>query len=80
MMQDAWGWAHWDGPEGCTGREEGGGSDGEHKSIPVVDLCQCVAKPMYNIVISLPIEINIYFKNTPPPKKKKKKTSLFYTH
>ena len=51
------GLVHWDDPEGWYG--EGGGrgvQDGEHMS-PMVDSCQCMAKPIqYCKVISLQLK------------------------
>ena len=41
---DAWGWVHWDDPEGWYG--EGGGFRMGNTCIPVVDSFQYMAKPI----------------------------------
>ena len=40
------GLVHWDDPEGCMGREEGGGFRMENTCVPVVDSCRYLAKPI----------------------------------
>ena len=40
------GLVHWDDPEGCMGREEGMGFRIGNSCTPMVDSCQCMAKPI----------------------------------
>ena len=40
------GLVHWDDPEGCMGREVGVGFRMGNTCTPVVDSCQCMAKPI----------------------------------
>ena len=49
------GLVHWDDPEGWDGREVGGGFRMGNTCTPVVDSCQCIAKPIqYCKIFSLP--------------------------
>ena len=48
---------HWDDPEGWDGEEVGGGFRMGNTCTPVVDPCQCMAKPpQYCKVISLQLK------------------------
>ena len=40
------GLVHWDDPEGWYGEEDGGGFRMGNTCTPVVDSCQCMAKPI----------------------------------
>ena len=57
------GLVHWDDPEGWDGEGGGRGFRMGNTCTPVVDSCQCMAKPIkYCKVISLQLkEINLYF-------------------
>ena len=64
------GLVHWDDPEDGMGREVGGGFSMGNTCIPVVDSCQCMAKPIqYCKVISFQL-------NFLKISKKKKQTKL----
>ena len=47
-MQDTGylGLVHWDDPEGCTGRDVGGGFRMGNTCIAMADSCQCMSKPL----------------------------------
>ena len=54
MIQGAWGWCTWMTQRDGMGREVGGGFRMGNTCTPVVDSCQCMAKPIqYCKVISL---------------------------
>ena len=46
MRQGAQGLMHWDDPERGMGREVGGGFRMGNTCTPMVDSCQCMAKPI----------------------------------
>ena len=57
------GLVHWDDPEDGMGREVGGGFSMGNTCTPVVDSCQCMAKPIqYCKVISLQLNKLIFKK------------------
>ena len=79
MIQNAWGWCTGMTKRDGMGREVGGGFSMGNTCTPMVDSCQCMAKPIqYCKVISLQLKLNTFILKTKQKIKYKRDWESFW--